>query len=250
VVVVDEFFPGPPWASATPVSKPIAATPTSRCLIMVFLREESGSHETRRWRKTDSNSRSHRGPPASSPSPFHVRAAPTLVGRGALPDLLAALSTFGIGAQPMSRPSRGIPRRESVPSRGRCFADVRRMHQAGWLVKHISRELESELFKDFLRSTIVRVMPGVDLRQPQFFAGVLERAERCFRWAVAFVIGAVLWPFVSVYLRETTGSFVAAFLLIPIILLVMAGVIWLYSPEHARKELDSISVTLSPFWDA
>jgi len=38
-----------------------------------------------------------------------------------------------------------------------------------------------------------------------------------FSWAVAFVIGAVLWPFVSVYLRETTGSFVAAFLLIPII---------------------------------
>jgi hypothetical protein len=37
-VVVDEFFPGPPCASATPVIKPIAATPTSRCFIMVFLR--------------------------------------------------------------------------------------------------------------------------------------------------------------------------------------------------------------------
>jgi len=61
-------------------------------------------------------------------------------------------------------------------------------------------------------------------------------------WAVAFVIGAVLWPFVSVYLRETTGSFVAAFLLIPVILLAMAGIIWFYSPEHARKELDQISV--------
>ena len=44
-----------------------------------------------------------------------------------------------------------------------------------------------------------------------------------FSWAVAFLIGAVLWPFVSVYLRETTGSFVAAFLLIPVILVVMAG---------------------------
>jgi hypothetical protein len=59
---------------------------------------------------------------------------------------------------------------------------------------------------------------------------------------LAFVIGAVLWPFVSVSLRETTGSFVAAFLLIPVILLVMAAIIWFYSPEHARKELDAISV--------
>jgi MFS family permease len=63
-----------------------------------------------------------------------------------------------------------------------------------------------------------------------------------FSWAVAFLIGAVLWPFVSVYLRETTGSFVAAFLLIPVILVVMATIIWFYSPEHARKELDAISV--------
>jgi len=63
-----------------------------------------------------------------------------------------------------------------------------------------------------------------------------------FSWSVAFLIGAVLWPFVSVYLRETTGSFVAAFLLIPVILLVMAAIIWFYSPEHARKELDAIAV--------
>ena len=63
-----------------------------------------------------------------------------------------------------------------------------------------------------------------------------------FSWSVAFLIGAVLWPFVSVYLRETTGSFVAAFLLIPLILLVMATIIWFYSPEHARMELDAISV--------
>jgi len=53
---------------------------------------------------------------------------------------------------------------------------------------------------------------------------------------------AVLWPFVSVYLRQTTGSFAAAFLLIPVILLVLAGIVWFYSPEHARKELDQISV--------
>jgi MFS family permease len=63
-----------------------------------------------------------------------------------------------------------------------------------------------------------------------------------FSWAVAVLVGAVLWPFVSVYLRQTTGSFAAAFLLIPVILLVMAGIIWFYSPEHAGKELDQISV--------
>jgi MFS transporter, putative metabolite:H+ symporter len=63
-----------------------------------------------------------------------------------------------------------------------------------------------------------------------------------FSWSVAAFIGAVLFPFVSVYLRETTGSFAAAFMLIPLILLAMATIIWFYSPEHARKELDAISV--------
>jgi MFS transporter, putative metabolite:H+ symporter len=63
-----------------------------------------------------------------------------------------------------------------------------------------------------------------------------------FSWAVAFLIGAVMWPFVSVWLRETTGSFAAAFMLIPLILLLMAAIIWFYSPEHARKDLDMIAV--------
>jgi MFS family permease len=63
-----------------------------------------------------------------------------------------------------------------------------------------------------------------------------------FSWAVAFLIGAVLWPFVSVWLRQTTGSFVAAFLLIPVILVILAAIIWFYSPEHARKDLDQIAV--------
>ena len=63
-----------------------------------------------------------------------------------------------------------------------------------------------------------------------------------FSWALAFLVGAVLWPFVSVYLRERTGSFAAAFLLIPLILLTMAAVVWFCSPEHARKDLDQIAV--------
>jgi len=67
--------------------------------------------------------------------------------------------------------------------------------------------------------------------------------RRCgFSWAVAVFVGFVSWPFVSVYLRETTGSFAAAFLLIPVILLTLTLVVWMYSPEHARKELNAISV--------
>jgi hypothetical protein len=50
------------------------------------------------------------------------------------------------------------------------------MHQASGLVKGIFDELESELLKDLLRSTIVWVMPGIDFRQPQFFPRIFERA--------------------------------------------------------------------------
>jgi hypothetical protein len=45
-----------------------------------------------------------------------------------------------------------------------------------------------------------------------------------------------------VWLRTVTGSFVAAFLLIPVLLVIMAAVIWFYSPENARKELNEIAV--------
>ena len=69
-----------------------------------------------------------------------------------------------------------------------------------------------------------------------------RRVGNGFSWSVAFFIGVVLWPFVSVWLRTVTGSFVAAFLLIPVLLVVMAAVIWFYSPENARKELNEIAV--------
>jgi MFS family permease len=62
-----------------------------------------------------------------------------------------------------------------------------------------------------------------------------------FAWTVGMFCGYVLWPFVSVYLRQTTGSFQAAFLLIPIIMIVQTVIIWVYSPEYARKELDEIA---------
>ena len=63
-----------------------------------------------------------------------------------------------------------------------------------------------------------------------------------FSWACGLFAGYVLWPFVSVWLRESTGSFIAAFLLIPVVMLIQAGVIWFYSPEHRGKELDAIAV--------
>jgi MFS family permease len=63
-----------------------------------------------------------------------------------------------------------------------------------------------------------------------------------FSWTVGMFCGYVLWPFVSVYLRQTTGSFQAAFLLIPVIMVVQTLIIWFYSPEHAGKELDQIAV--------
>ena len=63
-----------------------------------------------------------------------------------------------------------------------------------------------------------------------------------FSWTVGMFCGYVLWPFVSVYLRQSTGSFQAAFLLIPVIMVIQALIIWCYSPEHAGKELDQIAI--------
>ena len=63
-----------------------------------------------------------------------------------------------------------------------------------------------------------------------------------FSWAVAFFVGYVLWPFVAVWLREGTGSFAAAFLLIPVFMLGQAAVVWFCSPENAGKDLDGIHV--------
>ena len=63
-----------------------------------------------------------------------------------------------------------------------------------------------------------------------------------FSWTIGMFCGYVLWPFVSVYLRQTTGSFQAAFLLIPMIMVLQTVIIWLCSPEYARKELDEIAV--------
>lgn len=59
-------------------------------------------------------------------------------------------------------------------------------------------------------------------------------------WAIAYLVGYVLFPFVTVALQQATGSFTLSFLCIPVLMIAMAiGVIALV-PEHSSKELDDI----------
>ena len=58
-------------------------------------------------------------------------------------------------------------------------------------------------------------------------------------WAIA---GFAPWPFATVALQQSTGSFKTAFLCIPVFILAMALGVWLWVPEHAGKELNKISV--------
>jgi MFS family permease len=61
-------------------------------------------------------------------------------------------------------------------------------------------------------------------------------------WAIAYFVGFVLWPFVTVALQQATGSFKLAFLCIPVFMLLMTLGVWLCVPEHAGKELNKIAV--------
>jgi MFS family permease len=63
-----------------------------------------------------------------------------------------------------------------------------------------------------------------------------------FSWSVAWLFGFVLWPFLAVGLQQRTGSFAAAFLLIPVAMACMAAGVWWFTPEHAGRELDEIGV--------
>ena len=63
-----------------------------------------------------------------------------------------------------------------------------------------------------------------------------------FSWALAFLAGYVLWPFVTVWMRETTGSWSIAFMMIPVFMLVQGAIVWFFSPENAGKDLDGIHV--------
>ena len=41
-------------------------------------------------------------------------------------------------------------------------------------------------------------------------------------WAIAYFVGFVLFPFVSIALQQRTGSFALAFLCIPVLMIAMA----------------------------
>ena len=60
-------------------------------------------------------------------------------------------------------------------------------------------------------------------------------------WAIAYLVGFVLFPFFTVYLQQRTGSFDQAFLCIPILMLAMAIGVWFWVPEHSGKELNEIA---------
>jgi MFS family permease len=61
-------------------------------------------------------------------------------------------------------------------------------------------------------------------------------------WAIAYFVGFVLWPFATVALQQSTGSFALAFLFIPVFMIAMAIGVWLSVPEHAGKDLNAIIV--------
>ena len=61
-------------------------------------------------------------------------------------------------------------------------------------------------------------------------------------WTIAYSVGFVLWPFVTVALQQSTGSFAMAFLCIPVFMVAMAAGVWASAPEHAGKELNAIIV--------
>ncbi len=59
-------------------------------------------------------------------------------------------------------------------------------------------------------------------------------------WAIAYLVGFVLFPFVTIALQQHTGSFALSFLCIPVLMIAMAIGVTLMVPEHAGKELNEI----------
>ena len=59
-------------------------------------------------------------------------------------------------------------------------------------------------------------------------------------WAIAYLVGFVLFPFVTIALQQSTGSFALSFLCIPVLMIAMAIGVTLWVPEHAGKELNEI----------
>src|SRR6202171_1856306 len=61
-------------------------------------------------------------------------------------------------------------------------------------------------------------------------------------WAIAYFVGFVLFPFVTIALQQHTGSFALSFLCIPVLMIAMAIGVTLLVPEHSGKELNEIIV--------
>ena len=61
-------------------------------------------------------------------------------------------------------------------------------------------------------------------------------------WAIAYFVGFVLFPFVTIALQQRTGSFALSFLCIPVLMVAMAIGVTMTVPEHSGKELDEIIV--------
>jgi hypothetical protein len=91
-------------------------------------------------------------------------------------------------------------------------------------------------------TTVVKRLPAPLLFRPQPASRLLSTPIRGVVWAIAYFAGFVLWPFATVALQQSTGSFKPAFLCIPVFMLAMALGVWLWVPEHAGKELNKISV--------
>ncbi|MBS0561786.1 MAG: MFS transporter [Proteobacteria bacterium] len=75
----------------------------------------------------------------------------------------------------------------------------------------------------------------------EIFPTRVRGAANGVAWSIAWLVGFVLWPFVTVWLEQRTGSFTASFLVCPVAMGVLALFVWLYVPEHARQDLDEIA---------
>jgi sugar phosphate permease len=60
-------------------------------------------------------------------------------------------------------------------------------------------------------------------------------------WSIGYVVGYILFPFVTVWLQQSTGSFQTAFLLVPVLMVLMAIGVVFFVPEHKGKDLDDIA---------
>jgi MFS transporter, putative metabolite:H+ symporter len=76
----------------------------------------------------------------------------------------------------------------------------------------------------------------------EVFPTRIRGAGNGFVWATAWLVGFVLWPFVTVWLQQRTGSFALAFMVVPVAMLGMGLGVWLFVPDHAGKDLDAIGV--------